>query len=151
MFLVSAPTSACRALSEDICSFGVLLICVDPSLGVPGGRSIAFSFSDFSWERLATSCIRGSLRGQAIRQSIMVEEQSCLTRVNLYISLQIFWKYRMLSIVRRGSSKRSLLMMFLYPLPDRSPGLLEVPVASSVDGCGAPASQQRVQCMKSVV
>jgi hypothetical protein len=49
----------------------------------------------------------------------------------------------MLSIVRRGLSTRSLVMMFLYPLPDTSssPGFLEVPVASSVDGCGAPASQ----------
>jgi hypothetical protein len=73
----------------------------------------------------------------------MAEEQSCLTRVNLYISLEIFWKYRMFSIVRRGSSIRSLVMMFLYLLPDtsRSPGFLEVPITSSVDGCGAPASR----------
>jgi hypothetical protein len=49
----------------------------------------------------------------------------------------------MLSIVRRGSSNRSLVMMFLYPLPDtsRSPGFVEVPAASSFNGCGAPASQ----------
>jgi hypothetical protein len=39
MFLVSSPASACQAISEDICSFGVLLICVDPSLGVLGGHS----------------------------------------------------------------------------------------------------------------
>jgi hypothetical protein len=45
MFLVSAPTSACRALSEDICSFGVHLICVDPSLGVPGAHSRLLSVS----------------------------------------------------------------------------------------------------------
>jgi hypothetical protein len=56
----------------------------------------------------------------------------------------------MLSIVRRGSSNRSLVIMFLYPLPDtsRAPGLLEVPVASSVDGYGAPASKQSIQYMK---
>jgi hypothetical protein len=72
----------------------------------------------------------------------MEEEQSCLTRVNLYISLEIFWKYRMLSTERRGSSNRLLVMMFLYPLPDinKAPELLEVPVASLVGGCGAPAS-----------
>jgi hypothetical protein len=39
MFLVSALASACQALSEDICFFGVLLICIDPLLGVPGGHS----------------------------------------------------------------------------------------------------------------
>jgi hypothetical protein len=39
MFLVSAPASAYRALSEDICSSYALLICVDPRLGVPGGHS----------------------------------------------------------------------------------------------------------------
>jgi hypothetical protein len=61
----------------------------------------------------------------------------------LYISLEIFWKYHMLSILRGGSSNRSLVMMFLYPLSDtrRSPGFLEEPVASSVNGYGAPASQ----------
>jgi hypothetical protein len=37
MFLVSAPALACRALSEDICSFAILLICIDLSLGVPEG------------------------------------------------------------------------------------------------------------------
>jgi hypothetical protein len=83
----------------------------------------------------------------------MAEEQSCLTRVNLYISLEIFWKYCMLSIMRRGSSNRSLVMMFLYPLLDinKAPGLPEVPVASSVDGCGAPASRTSVQYMKPVI
>jgi hypothetical protein len=75
---------------------------------------------------------------------MMAEEQSCLTRVNLYISLEIFWKYLMLSTERRGSSNRSLVIMFLNPLPDinRVPELPEVPAASSVDGCGAPASQK---------
>jgi hypothetical protein len=50
----------------------------------------------------------------------------------------------MLSTVRRGSSNRSLMMMFLNPLPDinRAPGLPEVLGASSVDGCGAPASRK---------
>jgi hypothetical protein len=62
--------------------------------------------------------------------------------------LRFFWKYRMLSIMRR--SNRSLVMMFLYPLPNtsRAPGLPEVPVASSVDGCGAPASQKSIQYTK---
>jgi hypothetical protein len=74
----------------------------------------------------------------------MAEEQSCLTRVNLYISLEIFWKYLMLSTERRGSSNRSLVIMFLNPLPDINgvPELLEEHAASSVDGCGAPASQK---------
>jgi hypothetical protein len=45
MFPVSAPALACRALSEDICSFGVLLICIDHSLGVPGGHSRLLSAS----------------------------------------------------------------------------------------------------------
>jgi hypothetical protein len=74
----------------------------------------------------------------------MAEEQSCLTRVNLYISLEIFWKYLMLSTERRGSSNRSLVIMFLNPLLDinRVPVLPEVPAASSVDGCGAPAGQK---------
>jgi hypothetical protein len=74
----------------------------------------------------------------------MAEEQSGLTRVNLYISLEIFWKYLMLSTERRGSSNRSLVIMFLYPLPDvnRVPEFLEAPTASSVDGCGAPASRK---------
>jgi hypothetical protein len=46
-----------------------------------------------------------------------------------------------------------LVMMFLYPLPDisRAPGLPELPVASSVDGCGAPASRKRVHNMKSAI
>jgi hypothetical protein len=67
----------------------------------------------------------------------MAEEQSCLTRVNLYISLEIFWKYLMLSTERRGSSNRSLVTMFLNPLPgiNRVPKSPEVPAASSVDGC----------------
>jgi hypothetical protein len=83
----------------------------------------------------------------------MAKEQSCLTRVNLYISLEIFWKYLMLSTMRRGSSNRSLVMMFLNPLPDinRAPGLPEVPAASSVDGCGAPASRKSVQYMKPAI
>jgi hypothetical protein len=74
----------------------------------------------------------------------MAEEHSCLTKVNLYISFEIFWKYLMLSTMRRGSSKRSLVIMFLNPLPDinRVPELPEVPAASSVDGCGAPASRK---------
>jgi hypothetical protein len=74
----------------------------------------------------------------------MAEEQSCLTRVNLYIYLEIFWKYHMLSSERRGSSNRSLVKMFSSPLPgiNRIPELPEVPAASSVDGCGAPASQK---------
>jgi hypothetical protein len=48
------------------------------------------------------------------------------------------------SIERRGSSNRSLVTMFLNPLPgiNRIPELPEVPAASSVDGCGAPASQK---------
>jgi hypothetical protein len=73
----------------------------------------------------------------------MAEEQSCLTRVNLYISLEIFWKYLMLSTVRRGSSNRSLVIMFLN-LPDinRVSKLPAVPAASSVYGCGAPASRK---------
>jgi hypothetical protein len=72
----------------------------------------------------------------------MAEEQSCLTRVNLYISLEIFWKYLMLSAERRGSSNRSRVIRFLYPLPDinRVPRSPEVPAASSVDSSGAPAS-----------
>jgi hypothetical protein len=74
----------------------------------------------------------------------MAEEQSCLTRVNLYISLEIFWKYLMLSTERRGSSNRSLVIMFLNPLPDinRVLELPEVPAASSVDGCRALASRK---------
>jgi hypothetical protein len=74
----------------------------------------------------------------------MAEELSCLTRVNLYISLEIFWKYLMLSTKRRGSSNKSLVTMFSSPLPsiNRVPELPEVPAASSVDGCGAPASQK---------
>jgi hypothetical protein len=74
----------------------------------------------------------------------MAEEQSCLTRVNLYISLEIFWKYLMLSTERRGSSNRSLVTIFLSPLPgiNRVPELPEVPATSSVDGCGAPASRK---------
>jgi hypothetical protein len=49
----------------------------------------------------------------------------------------------MLLSVRSGSSTRSVVMMFWYPLPDTSSssGLLVVPVASSVDGCWLPASQ----------
>jgi hypothetical protein len=49
----------------------------------------------------------------------------------------------MLLTVRSGSSTRSVVMMFWYPLPDtsRSSGFLEVPAASSADGCGAPASR----------
>jgi hypothetical protein len=49
----------------------------------------------------------------------------------------------MLLTVRSGSSTRSVVMMFWYPLPDtsRSSGFLEVPVASSVGGCGVSASQ----------
>jgi hypothetical protein len=49
----------------------------------------------------------------------------------------------MLSSVRIGSSTRSVVMTFWYPRPvtSRSPGLLEVPAASSDDGCWAPASQ----------
>jgi hypothetical protein len=59
------------------------------------------------------------------------------------ISLEIFWKYRMLSFVRSRSSTRSMVMMFWYPLLDtsRSSKFLEVPAASSVDVCGAPGSQ----------
>jgi hypothetical protein len=74
----------------------------------------------------------------------MAEEQSCLTRVILYISLEIFWKYLMLSTERRGSSNRSLVIMFLNPLPgiNRVPELPEIPAASSLDGCGAPASRK---------
>jgi hypothetical protein len=47
------------------------------------------------------------------------------------------------SSVRIGSSTRSVVMMFWYPRPatSRSLGFLEVPSASSVDGCWAPASQ----------
>jgi hypothetical protein len=91
MFLVSTPASACRALSEDICSYGVLLICVDPSFGVPEGHSRLLSVSRiFLGSIWPHPIIRGRLRGQATRQSIMEEEQSCLTRVNLYISLEIF-------------------------------------------------------------
>jgi hypothetical protein len=50
----------------------------------------------------------------------------------------------MLSTERSGSSNRSLVIMFLNPLPDinRVPELPEVPTASSVDGCGAPASRK---------
>jgi hypothetical protein len=50
----------------------------------------------------------------------------------------------MLSTERRGSSNRSLVTMFLNPLPgiNRVPKLPEVPAASSVDGCGAPASRK---------
>jgi hypothetical protein len=83
----------------------------------------------------------------------MAEEQSCLTRVNLYISLEIFWKYLMLSTERRGSSNRLLVIIFLYPLPDvnRVPELPEVPSASSVDGCGAPANRKSVQYTKPVI
>jgi hypothetical protein len=49
----------------------------------------------------------------------------------------------MLLAVRNGSSTRSVVMMFWYPLPDtsRSSGFLVVPTASSVLGCGAPPSQ----------
>jgi hypothetical protein len=67
----------------------------------------------------------------------MAEEQSYLTRVNLYIFLEIFWKYLMLSTERRGSSNRSLVTMFSSPLPgiNRVLELPEVPTASSVDGC----------------
>jgi hypothetical protein len=67
-----------------------------------------------------------------------------LTRVNLYISLEIFWKYLMLSTERRGSSNRSLVIMFLNPLPDinRVLELPEVPATSSVDGCRALASRK---------
>jgi hypothetical protein len=74
----------------------------------------------------------------------MAEEQSYLTRVNLYIFLEIFWKYLMLSTERRGSSNRSLVTMFSSPLPgiNRVPELQEVPAASSVDGCGEPASRK---------
>jgi hypothetical protein len=74
----------------------------------------------------------------------MAEEQSCLTRVNLYISLEIFWKYLMLLTERRGSSNRLLVIMFLNPLLDinRVPELPEELAASSVDGCGAPASRK---------
>jgi hypothetical protein len=74
----------------------------------------------------------------------MAEEQSCLIRVNLYISLEIFWKYLMLSTERRGSSNRSLVIIFSSPLLgiNRVPELPEVPAASSVDGCGAPASRK---------
>jgi hypothetical protein len=45
------------------------------------------------------------------------------------------------------------VMMFLFPLPNisRAPGLPEVPVASSVDGCEAPASRERVQYTKSAI
>jgi hypothetical protein len=45
MFLVPTPASACQAISEDICSFVVLLICVDLSLGVPGGQFRLLSVS----------------------------------------------------------------------------------------------------------
>jgi hypothetical protein len=50
----------------------------------------------------------------------------------------------MLSTERRGSSNKSLVIMFLNSLPDinRVPELPEVPAASSVDGCGAPASRK---------
>jgi hypothetical protein len=49
----------------------------------------------------------------------------------------------MLLSVRIRSSTRSMVMMFWYPRPatSRSPGLLEVPAASSVVGCWAPSSQ----------
>jgi hypothetical protein len=68
----------------------------------------------------------------------MAEVQSCLTRENLYISLEIFWKYLMLSTERRGSSNRSLVIMFLYPLPDinRVPELPEVPAALQLMATG---------------
>jgi hypothetical protein len=74
----------------------------------------------------------------------MAEEQSCLTRVNLYVSLEMFWKYLMLSTERRGSSNRSLVTMFSSPLLgiNRVSKLPEVPAASSVDGCEAPASRK---------
>jgi hypothetical protein len=74
----------------------------------------------------------------------MAKELSCLTRVNVYISLEIFWKYLMLLIERRGSSNRSLVTMFLSPLSgiNRVPELPEVPAASSVDGYGAPTSRK---------
>jgi hypothetical protein len=49
----------------------------------------------------------------------------------------------MLSSIRIGSSTRSVVMMFWYLrlATSRSLGLLEVPAASSVDGCWAPSSQ----------
>jgi hypothetical protein len=52
-------------------------------------------------------------------------------------------KYLMLSSVRIGSSTRSVVMTFWCPRPvtSRSLGLLEVPAASSANGCWAPASQ----------
>jgi hypothetical protein len=50
MFLVSAPTSACRALCEDRCSFRFLPRCVDPSLGAPGGHSRLPSLSQIFLE-----------------------------------------------------------------------------------------------------
>jgi hypothetical protein len=127
MFLVSALASACRVPSED-----TLILCSEFLEATHDCfQLLGFFLGEF-----------GHILHKATRQSIMAEEQSCLTRVNLYISLEIFWKYRMLSTIRRGSSTSSLVMMFLYPLPDtsRSLGFLEVPAASSVDGCGAPAS-----------
>jgi hypothetical protein len=59
MFPVSAPASACRASCEDRCSFRVLLQCVDPSLGAPGGHSRLLSTSQIFLESVWPHPVQG--------------------------------------------------------------------------------------------
>jgi hypothetical protein len=101
-----------------------------------------FQFLVFFCECLITSCIRGRIKTSNSTtytgRRVIMSYQGKI--VQLFGDLL---EDLMLSSVRIGSSTRSVVMMFWYlcPATSKSPGLLEVPAASSEDGCWAPASQ----------